>query len=104
MQRQNSIPGKDRLGRAAKQGDTYLRRWRVIGTRNVVRSAKISAKVGGGWIDVLSERRRPLIVAVAAAGKLAWIIRAMIAADEAHKRSVFKRHSYASRSFLNSGH
>lgn len=80
--RQNSTGGKERLGRITKQGDAYLRHLLVIGARNVVRYPKARARVGAGWIDELLQRRRPMVVAVAVANKLARIIWAMMTTGE----------------------
>lgn len=83
--KQNSTGGKDRLGRITKQGDSYLRHLLVIGARNVVRDPKARSSVGGGWIEALLERRRPMIVAVAVANKLARIVWAMMATGEFYR-------------------
>lgn len=80
--RQNSSGGTTRLGGITKQGDAYLRHLLVIGARNIVRYPKARAKVGGAWIDTLLQRRRPMIVAVAVANKLARIIWAMMTSGE----------------------
>jgi hypothetical protein len=69
---------KDRLGRITKQGDSYLRHLLVIGARNVVRYPKARSRVAGGWIEALLERRRPMVVAIAVANKLARIVWAMM--------------------------
>ncbi|TWB46942.1 transposase IS116/IS110/IS902 family protein [Bradyrhizobium sacchari] len=83
--KQNSTGGKDRLGRITKQGDSYLRHLLVIGARNVVRYPKARSRVGGGWIEALLERRRPMVVAVAVANKLARIIWAMMTTGEFYR-------------------
>lgn len=83
--KQNSTGGKDRLGRITKQGDSYLRHLLVIGARNVVRYPKARSRVGGGWIDALLERRRPMVVAVAVANKLARIVWAMMKTGELYR-------------------
>jgi transposase len=80
--RQNSTGGKDRLGRITKQGDSYLRHLLVIGARNVVRFPKARSRVGGGWIEALLERGRPMVVAIAVANKLARIVWAMMTTGE----------------------
>ncbi|MBD9455593.1 IS110 family transposase [Rhizobium sp. RHZ02] len=80
--RQNSSGGTTRLGGITKQGDAYLRHLLVIGARNIVRYPKARAKVGGAWIDALLQRRRPMIVAVAVANKLARVIWAMMTSGE----------------------
>ncbi|UWU95915.1 MULTISPECIES: hypothetical protein [unclassified Bradyrhizobium] len=48
-----------------KQGDSDLRYWLDIGTRNVVRYPRARSWAGGGGIEALLERRRPMVVAVA---------------------------------------
>ncbi len=83
--RQNSTGGKDRLGRITKQGDSYLRHLLVIGARNVVRFPKARSRVGGGWIEALLERRRPMVVAIAVANKLARIVWAMMTTGEYYR-------------------
>jgi transposase len=83
--RQNSTGGKDRLGRITKQGDSYLRHLLVIGARNVVRYPKARTRIGGGWIEALLERRRPMVVAIAVANKLARIIWAMMTSGELYR-------------------
>ena len=83
--RQNSTGGKDRIGRITKQGDSYLRHLLVIGARNIVRYPRARTRVGGGWIEALLERRRPMVVAVAVANKLARIIWAMMTTGEFYR-------------------
>ncbi|WP_315728295.1 MULTISPECIES: IS110 family transposase [unclassified Bradyrhizobium] len=83
--KQNSTGGKDRLGRITKQGDSYLRHLLVIGARNVVRYPKARSRVGGGWIEALLARRRPMVVAIAVANKLARIIWAMMTTGEFYR-------------------
>lgn len=84
--KQNSTGGKDRLGRITKQGDSYLRHLLVIGARNVVRYPKARSRVGSGWIEaLLLERRRPMVVAITLANKLARIIWAMMTTGELYR-------------------
>ncbi|WP_257187460.1 MULTISPECIES: IS110 family transposase [Bradyrhizobium] len=83
--KQHSTGGKDRLGRITKQGDSYLRHLLVIGARNVVRYPKARSRVGGGWIEALLERRRPMVVAIAVANKLARIVWAMMTTGEFYR-------------------
>ena len=83
--RQNSTGGKDRLGHITKQGDAYLRHLLVLGARTIVRYPKARAKVGGGWIEALLERCRPMVVAVAVANKLARIMWAMMTSGEFYR-------------------
>ena len=83
--RQSSSGGKDRLGRITKQGDSYLRHLLVIGAHTVVRYPRARTQVGGGWIEALLERRRPMVVAVAVANKLARIIWAMMTTGEFYR-------------------
>lgn len=72
--RQNSSGGTCRLGGITKQGDRHLRHLLVLGARTVVRYPKARATLDGSWIDGLLEGRRPMVVAVAVANKLARII------------------------------
>lgn len=83
--RENPSGGKDRLGRITKQGDSYVRHLLVIGARNVVRFPKARSRVGGGWIEALLERRRPMVVAIAVANKLARIVWAMMTTGEYYR-------------------
>ena len=80
--RQNSSGGKHRLGGITKQGDRYLRHLLVLGARTVVRYPKARSRVDGPWIEALLERRRPMVVAVAVANKLARTIWAMLTTGE----------------------
>ncbi|WP_421904985.1 IS110 family transposase [Mameliella sp.] len=80
--RQNSSAGKHRLGGITKQGDRYLRHLLVLGARTVVRYPKARSRVDGPWIEALLERRRPMVVAVAVANKLARTIWAMLSTGE----------------------
>lgn len=80
--KQHSTGGKDRL---TKQGDSYLRHLLVVGARNVIWYSKARSRVGDGWIEALLERRRPMVVAVAVANKLARIIWAMMTTGEFYR-------------------
>ncbi|MBE0702240.1 MAG: IS110 family transposase [Pseudonocardiaceae bacterium] len=80
--RQNSSGGKHRLSGITKQGDRYLRHLLVLGARTVVRYPKARSRVDGPWIEALLERRRPMVVAVAVANKLARTIWAMLSTGE----------------------
>lgn len=83
--RQNSTGGKERLGRITKQGDAYLRHLLVIGARNIMRYPRAREQVGADWIGRLLDRRRPMVVAVAVANKLARIIWAMMSTGEVYR-------------------
>lgn len=83
--RQNSSGGKTRLGGITKQGDRYLRHLLVLGARTVVRYPKARSRVDGPWIEALLERRRPMVVAVAVANKLARAIWAMLTTGEVYR-------------------
>ncbi|SFQ14759.1 transposase [Tranquillimonas alkanivorans] len=80
--RQNSSGGKHRLGGITKKGDRYLRHLLVLGARTVVRYPKARSRVDGPWIEGLLARRRPMVVAVAVANKLARTIWAMLSTGE----------------------
>lgn len=80
--RQNSSGGKSRLGGITKQGDRYLRHLLVLGARTVVRYPSVRSRVDGPWIEALLARRRPMVVAVAVANKLARTIWAMLSTGE----------------------
>lgn len=83
--KQNSTGGKDWFGRITKQGDSYLRHLLVIGARTVVRYPKARSRVEGGWIEALLERRRPMVVAIAVANKLARIVWTMMTTGEFYR-------------------
>lgn len=85
--RQNSSGGKHRLGGITKQGDRYLRHLLVLGARTVVRYPKARSRVDGPWIEALLERRRPMVVAVAVANKLARAIWAMLSTGEVFRNA-----------------
>lgn len=85
--RQNSSGGKHRLGGITKQGDRYLRHLLVLGARTVVRYPKARSRVDGPWIEALLERRRPTVVAVAVANKLARTIWAMLSTGEVFRNA-----------------
>ena len=70
--RANSSGGKDRLTGITKQGDGYLRRLLVVGATAVLRYAR-KGNSGRQWAMRLLERKRPKVVAVALANKLARI-------------------------------
>ncbi|MEQ8784292.1 MAG: IS110 family transposase [Roseibium album] len=80
--RQNSSGGKSRLGGITKQGDRYLRHLLVLGARTVVRYPKARSRIDAPWTEALLERRRPMVVAVAVANKLARTIWAMLTTGE----------------------
>jgi transposase len=85
--RQNSSGGKNRLGGITKQGDRYLRHLLVLGARTVVRYPKARSRVDGPWIEALLERRKPMVVAVAVANKLARAIWAMLTTGEVFRNA-----------------
>lgn len=85
--RQNSSGGRHRLGGITKQGDRYLRHLLVLGARTVVRYPKARSRVDGPWIEALLERRRPMVVAVAVANKLARAIWAMLSTGEVFRNA-----------------
>jgi transposase len=69
--RQNSTSGKDRLGGITKRGDGYLRRLLIIGAQAVLRSSKTAQ--ADPWVTGLLARKPRMVVAVAAANKMARI-------------------------------
>ncbi len=85
--RQNSSGGKHRLGGITKQGDRYLRHLLVLGARTVVRYPKARSRIDGPWIEALLDRRRPMVVAVAVANKLARTIWAMLSTGEVYRNA-----------------
>lgn len=51
----------------------------------MVRYPKARLRVGGGWIEALLEWRRPMVVAIAVANKLARIVCAMMTTGEFYR-------------------
>jgi transposase len=58
--RQNSSGGKERLGRIAKAGDTYLRRMLFVGAMAVIRDAERFG-TRKPWLINLLGRKHPRI-------------------------------------------
>ena len=75
--RQNSIGGKERMGRISKQGDQYLRWLLVAGAMSVIRHARRKDPAKMPWLAGLMERRPLRVAAVALANKIArmaWVV------------------------------
>jgi transposase len=79
--RANSSGGRERQAGISKQGDGYIRRLLVVGATAVIRMTRKNA-ADRGWVAQLLERKRPKVVAVALANKMARIAWAVMARDE----------------------
>ena len=76
--KQHSSGGKPTLLGISKRGDAYLRTLLIHGARSVVRVAAAQAKPNP-WLQGLSARAHPNVVAVALANKNARIVWALLA-------------------------
>jgi transposase len=65
----------------SKQGDSYLRRLLVVGATAVLRYAR-QTNEAKAWASRLLERKRPKVVAVALANKMARIAWALLCRNE----------------------
>jgi transposase len=84
--RQHSSGGKQKLGRASKQGDRYLRRLLTVGATAVMR--RLSGKADGHsvWINQLLGRRPFRLVSLAVANKMARIAWAVMVRQEDYRK------------------
>lgn len=83
--RQHSSGGKERLGRISKQGDRYIRWLLVMGALSVIRYARTKAAADSQWINQLLSRRSARVVSVAIANKMARVIWAILAREQAYR-------------------
>ena len=83
--RQNSLGGKDRLGRISKMGNGYLRRLLVVGATSVTRRAPTTDTRTGAWVRSLLERKPTRLVTVAIANKTIRTAWALLAKGEDYK-------------------
>lgn len=81
--RAHSSGGKDRLVGITKQGDGYIRRLLVVGATAVLRFAR-QTNAAKAWAVRLLERKRPKVVAVALANKMARIAWALMRRNEVY--------------------
>jgi transposase len=83
--RQHSTGGKPRLLGISKHGNTYLRQLFVHGARAVFANLKRDRHQIGKWLEQLGTRKRPSVVIVAIANKLARIAWAVLARSEPYR-------------------
>ena len=81
---ENSMAGRQRLGRISKQGDEDLRRLLVLGATAVIRQAKPGR--ASPWLLELLARKSKKGATLALANKMARIIYAMMMSDEIYRR------------------
>jgi transposase len=81
--RAHSSGGKERMTGISKQGDAYLRRLLVVGATAVLRYAR-QGNASRAWATRLLERKRPKVVAVALANKMARIAWALLSRGEVY--------------------
>ena len=72
--RQNSSGGKAKLGAITKQGNRYIRKMLVVGSRSALRVAGKRKGALADWIVALRARKPERLAAVALANKLARIL------------------------------
>ncbi len=82
--RQNSTGGKERLGRANKCGDKYIRCMLVAGAVAILRHAHNRATKDAEWVRGMLARKPAKVVAVALANKAARIVWAVMTPGEAY--------------------
>ena len=80
--RQHSTGGKEKLLSISKRGDSYVRTLLTHGARTVIRHAKSKQDPLSNWINDLSMRKHPNVVAIALANKNARIAWAIIAKNQ----------------------
>jgi transposase len=78
---QTGSGGRVRLLGISKRGDTYLRTLLIHGARAVLKNAKQPSP----WIEQISKRRPPNVVAVALANKMARTVWAVLAHDRSYE-------------------
>lgn len=83
--RQYSTGGKPKLLGISKHGNAYLRQLFVHGARSVFANLKRERHHIGKWLEQLSARKRPSVVIVAIANKLARIVWAVLTRGEAYR-------------------
>ena len=86
MPRQSGTGGKTWLGRISKRGDGYMRRLLVTGALTALTRSK--AVKGMPWIIGMKSRaKRPMVIAVALANKMARTTWAMMVRGTAYRPS-----------------
>lgn len=83
--RQNSSGGKERLGRASKRGDKYIRCLLVAGAVAVLRHTRNRTTKDPAWVRGPLARKPTKLAAVALANKTARIVWAVMARGVAYR-------------------
>ena len=89
--RQNSSGGKAKLGAITKQGNRYIRKMLVVGSRSALRVAGKRKGALADWIVALRARKPERLAAVALANKLARICWAMMTTGEIFRQETFAK-------------
>ena len=89
--RQNSSGGKAKLGAITKQGNRYIRKMLVVGSRSALRVAGKRKGALADWIVALRARKPERLAAVALANKLARICWAMMTTGEVFRQETFAK-------------
>jgi transposase len=89
--RQNSSGGKAKLGAITKQGNQYIRKMLVVGSRSALRVAGKRKGALAEWIAALRARKPERLVAVALANKLARICWAIMTTGEVFRQETFAK-------------
>ncbi len=89
--RQNSSGGKAKLGAITKQGNRYIRKMLVVGSRSALRVAGKRKGALADWIAALRARKPEPLVAVALANKLARICWAIMTTGEVFRQETFAK-------------
>lgn len=83
--RQHSSGGKDRLGRASKEGQADIRRLLIIGAMSRLNWMGRQSIREGSWLARLTARKPKMLVAIALANKMARMIWAMLTKQEDYR-------------------
>ena len=89
--KQNSTGGKAKLGAITKQGNRYIRKMLVVGSRSALRVASKRKGALADWIVALRARKPERLAAVALANKLARICWAMMTTGEVFRQETFAK-------------
>lgn len=82
---QQSIGGKQKLGKVSKMGERTLRRLLVIGAAAVVKQAARRGAPKGSWLEQMLARKPRMLVIVALANKIARIVWALLTKHENYR-------------------
>ncbi|RWR24238.1 transposase, partial [Sinirhodobacter populi] len=83
-----STGGKQRLGATTKMGERSLRRLLIIGANSVIKRHVHASARPGTWPDGMLRRKPPMLVRVALANKMAWIVWALMARGSVYQAPV----------------